>query len=94
MQGVHGKGGLADADAAVIGRQQAVQQHAEARALEALLCQPRQQGVLEDAAAQGDRGDACLLARSLAACANHCGERIVEVVGERFGRAALLVQSS
>ena len=71
-----------------------MQQDLEARGFEALLCQARQQEVLEDAAAKGDRGDACLLARSLAACANHCGERIVEVVGERFVRAALLVQGS
>ena len=82
---VHGGERLARADAAVVGRDHAVQQHAESRSPQQVSDKCGQQPVLEHAAGQRADVQAGVLPDELAGLRDHARERGVEHVREDAG---------
>ena len=82
--------GLAEAEAAVVGGDLPMDEGAEAAGLEVVFGEGEEEGVLEDAAAEGDGGKAGLLPGAVAGVGEEGGEVSVEGVGELPGEGATL----
>jgi hypothetical protein len=76
---------LAEADAAVVARDPGVQEDAEAAGFQAGNGGVEQERVLEDAAGQGDRAQAMLVAQEQAARLDQGGDAVVEAGGDEGG---------
>ena len=74
--------GLAEAEAAVVGGAFVVGEDAEMAGLEVVLCEGEEEGVLEDAAGEGDGAEVGGGAGAVAGVGEEEGEFSVEGVGE------------
>lgn len=88
VAGGRSDGGLAEAEAAVVGRHAYVLEHPEAGRAQPLDGAVEQEGVLEDAAREGDGGQAGALPEGDAGAGDGGGDAVVEAAGDDAGIGA------